>query len=223
MSAILTFDDIRDMIRNGENFSFSRFGDGEWAAILGVDGKNCDGHKYYADMGEELGDILRRRQTYRIAMQPKAMRDMAQLIAGWCVGARCKIVWDDADVLHNASQEGKLLALCDDLKGRDVILVGPPHHKGLKDKYFRVKHHVVVPDEDVWPKFDEIFYEIDGCVKENDVVLISMSMPSCILIDKLARKYCDTITCIDCGSVWEPYLGRCNRKYHYKIMEEKRK
>ena len=47
-----------DKITNKDNFSFTRWGDGEWFCSMGVPGQNCDGHKYFPEMRESLNTAL---------------------------------------------------------------------------------------------------------------------------------------------------------------------
>ena len=39
--------DIVKKLQSDNNFSFARYGDGEWACIKGKNGRNCDAHIYY--------------------------------------------------------------------------------------------------------------------------------------------------------------------------------
>ena len=41
-------------IENGDNFSFIKFGDGEFLCMGGDSGKNCDNHPYSKDLGDKL-------------------------------------------------------------------------------------------------------------------------------------------------------------------------
>ena len=44
-----TFDKMIEAIESKENFSLSRWGDGEWMCLLGYKGRNTDKHNYYPD------------------------------------------------------------------------------------------------------------------------------------------------------------------------------
>ncbi|MBP8137467.1 MAG: hypothetical protein KAY61_04620, partial [Candidatus Eisenbacteria bacterium] len=45
-------------LEKGEPYSFTRFGDGEWYAILGAPGANADGHQYFPQLGSDLREVL---------------------------------------------------------------------------------------------------------------------------------------------------------------------
>ncbi|MEF8811131.1 MAG: hypothetical protein V5A47_09435, partial [Bacteroidales bacterium] len=59
-----SYKDLIDNLIDREPFAFARYGDGEWNAIFGKDGTNCDGHEYYEDMGKRLADIVRSNPSY---------------------------------------------------------------------------------------------------------------------------------------------------------------
>ena len=48
-----------EKIKKKENFSFTRWGDGEWFCVMGVNGQNCDGHKYFPEMRKLLNNALK--------------------------------------------------------------------------------------------------------------------------------------------------------------------
>jgi len=48
-----------DKLNDGEPFTFSRWGDGEWRSVLYCKGQNCDGHQFFPLMRRELRNVLR--------------------------------------------------------------------------------------------------------------------------------------------------------------------
>ena len=109
------FEDICRMLRNGEAFSFSRFGDGEFAAIFGVEGANVDGHRFFPDLGMKLKEIVESKPDYLMGLQTQA------LLAHGALPIRSlspDTQWVLADSLHNASMEGHLGSFFNALDGR---------------------------------------------------------------------------------------------------------
>ena len=72
----LYFELFLSRIENNENFSLSRFGDGEWNAVLNVIGENCDGHQYFQDMRIALKQVFEKKNNYYNGIQPLANRQL---------------------------------------------------------------------------------------------------------------------------------------------------
>ena len=121
----------------------------------------------------------------------------------------------DSDVLHKASISGYLNMFIDRLKERHCIVIGPKRLIKLLN-YFDFDL-IVVPDVNCWGANQKIEREIRKEIADDKVLLYSASMMSNVLIDRIWKDYGDSITQIDCGSVWEPYVGHFNRSYHKKI------
>jgi hypothetical protein len=72
-----------DALGRDEYFSFARYGDGEWSAILGKPGGNCDGHEYFPELRERLAAAVRTPRGYYYALQRHAMRTLGFKIVSW--------------------------------------------------------------------------------------------------------------------------------------------
>ncbi len=76
----LTFQKTLYNLTHNIHFSYARYGDGEWNAILGKadskgnPGKNCDNHKYFPDMGKRLKRIIDNKPKYYIGLQSLAIK-----------------------------------------------------------------------------------------------------------------------------------------------------
>jgi hypothetical protein len=213
----LTYEDMCRKLAEKENFSFSRWGDGEWQSVFGVNGRNCDGHPFYADLSLSLASVLLQDQVGHMGMQPKAIRDMGEKIDAWCIVNGCGVEWCDADLLHEASIDDRLDELGVQLLKRKVIFVGPHRLKEIAWKF--KANHVKVPLTHAWRYYRQIYGDLQDQIDKDVVVLYSMSMGTNVLINQIAREYGDVVTQISCGSLWEPYAyGGVTRKYHKKIM-----
>lgn len=210
--ATLTFGEILQKLENKEPFSFSRFGDGEWNAIKGKPGHNCDRHTYFPDMGAALKAVLESKPTYFIGMQSLANRQNTGLAE--FERLKAKNTWVDADVLHRASIKGKLQLFFEALsKCSAVCLVGNATLKG-----FRGWNFIEVPARNCWTERKRIRSDISAWVKRHagqcPVVLYCAGMPTNVLVDNIFHEFGDTVTQIDCGAVFDPYVGVCSRSYH---------
>lgn len=197
-------------------FTFSRFGDGEWSAILGREGANCDGHGYFPDMGAALANVLRSNPEYFVGMQNHAMRTMGPEIIPWAMKNKVDLDYMvNADVWHYASIHGEFQKFFDAIRGQEVMLVGPATLRELKWTYF-----VGIPDKNCWLAKDTIMRHIEKSISYVDIVLFSAGMPSNVMIHELYRVYGKNKTLLDMGSVFDPYAGRTTRSYHKKLLEQ---
>lgn len=207
----VVYDWMIEQLKANKSFKFARYGDGEWNCIFGKPGQNCDGHKYFPDLGESLRRVVLSEPQYVVGMQPLSMSyERADQIREFCAGLR--INWVNADVLHNASIDGELHRFIDVLKGKYLILVGPAHLSSFWSQCV----HIVIPSTNCWMEYEsvrqQIEFHIDGV--NNAVVLLAASMMSEVLIDDFADHH---HTFIDIGSVLDPYVGVKSRRYHHKL------
>jgi len=206
------FEDICKMLSDGVAFSFSRFGDGEFAAIFEVEGKNSDGHRFFPDLGVRLKEIVERKPDYMMGLQTQA------LLAHGALPIRSlspDIQWVLADSLHNASMEGTLGNFFDSLADREVHLVGAPHHRQLAEE--KSWQFLEVPYGDCWPQYESIRAGLEPRVTPDDLVfLLCASMTANVLIDDMYSLN-PSNTYIDAGSVLDPYAGVRSRAYHKEL------
>lgn len=222
------FDHFLTKLKAKEPFTFSRFGDGEWMAILGFAGKNTDGHEYFPDMGAALGEVLKSRPKYSIGIQNHALRGMGDDITGWLKinGAEGLQIWLNADVWHRASIDGEFERFFEATKNRIVVMIGPPEYRNLHVVTGWVKSFwIQVPSVNCWKSKDHIVQAVENYLHPyektdvNVVCLFSASMAANVMIDELYQSYGEQHTFLDLGSVFSPYVGVSNRSYHKKIIE----
>lgn len=220
-SKSFTFDELVSNLENNINFSFSRFGDGEWNCIFlnpeqrAAKKANCDGHEYFLDLGDALRSIVvDGSPEYNVGLQNLGYRIWKEEI-----DKIADVSFSDSDILHKASINGILDKLFDSLKNRRTILVGPDYMASM-DR-INYTHHIIVPNKNCWNERDRIESSIKRLVEPNDVVLYMASMTSNVLIDSIYKAYGKSITQIDCGSVFDPYVGVKTRKYHDDIIKAK--
>lgn len=204
------FESMREMLERGEPFSLARFGDGEFNAIFGAVGANCDGHRYFPELGQRLRQILESEPGYLLGLQPVLMLGRGpEKIQSVSRGIR----WVLADSLHLASMDGRLPSFLGALEHRETQLVGPEHLRPLS-RQMGWTHHAI-PAENCWQRYGEVGESLRLATSGSSgvVVLFCASMMSNVLIDDLHRLN-PANTYIDVGSVFDPYVGVNSRDYH---------
>jgi hypothetical protein len=202
----MNYNELLDKLKNRENFSYSRFGDGEWNAILGKEGQNCDGHRYFRDMGERLKKIVQSKPLYYLGCQnlaKKQNKDKPEFQRLFNLNS-----WIDNEILTRASIKGRLQDFFDVLDTRAVILVA--NYKVLKLNAFDY-YGIEIPEKNCWLSYTDVLKKIHARIRENYVILYCASMMSGVLIDTIYKQL--RVTQIDCGSVFDPYVGIQSRTY----------
>jgi hypothetical protein len=215
-----------DPIVAGNPYSFARFGDGEWASILGKrkhPKKNCDGHFFFPEMRDEYLWMFRclrdepLEYLYWLGMQNMAMgmwpKPIKRFLERYGLDQR---EWHNCDVFHHASRKGQIEPLIDALRQRSVVVVGPEHLKTL-DKVFGYNGFVRVPRQNCYLQIKRIVRQTAAAIEAAPkpvVVSISASMPAELIIHRLFKDHGDHAFLIDFGSVFDPYAGVASRQYH---------
>lgn len=204
----LTYDDIVRKVTDRDNFAFSRWGDGEFYCLMQTPGKvqNCDGHRYFPDLGARLRGILDSRPPYYLGTSPRFVAEaQGNPVFDPLFG---KNRWVPMGLLKQASVDGNLRPFFNALFTRDVILVG---NAALRAVPFHYGVFIEVPLVDCWYDYRRVREEVTQHVRPDSVVLYCASMMTNVLVDDFHKL---PITQIDCGSVFDPYVGRFTRKYH---------
>lgn len=198
-----------DMLKNGKPFSFSRYGDGEWNAILGVRGANCDGHEYFPQLGRELGAAIVDQYDYIYAIQGRAIKYQGKEIRKFLKENNIHIEWQDSDVFHECDNAGTLFPLIKQLRAMKKVVVGPAHLRAMDKRVFEYAHFIEVPSKNCYLDKDRIRGSIaDWYGKEGPAVFcFSASMAANVIIHELFPLMGRTSWLIDFGSVWDCYVG----------------
>jgi hypothetical protein len=203
------FAEVCAMLADGRPFSHSRFGDGELKAVFGAEGANCDGHRFFPELGQRLATILASKPDYMLGLLPLAVRvhGMERVLS-----ISDGIHWVLANSFPLALLERRFDRFLDALDDRDVTLVGPEHLRPLSSA--RGWEHLVVASRDCWTEYDDVSALLRASVPTADgVVLFCASMMSNVLIDDL-YAVAPANTCIDVGSAFDPLCGVSSRLYH---------
>lgn len=198
---------IITMLKESVNFKFARYGDGELNCMTGKPGKNCDGHEYFKELGKHLRDSIEKEPNYMVGIQPLSVSHLSDTVEVY-FGAFKNLY--NADALHSASIDGQLNVFFKSLSGRYIILCGPAHLASLFDGSV----HIVVPSTNCWLQYQAIKEQLEFHLVRDCVVLLCASMMSEVLINDFQDYPC---TMIDCGSLFDPYVGVKSRRYHHKL------
>jgi hypothetical protein len=206
------------MLKAGKPFSFSRFGDGEWNAILGVQGENCDGHQYFPELGAKLRASLLKKGDYIYALQPRAIRSQRKGLQEFLLQNHIAWKWHNADVFHDANKQGKLLSLVSCLRSMNVVIIGPAVLRGLKEKVFQYADFIEIPPKNCFLATEDIRKSILQTADKNKktVYAFSASMATKVLIHELFPLIGADSWLIDFGSLWDIYVGRKSRNVYEK-------
>lgn len=206
---LLSFDVICSKIATEEHFSFARFGDGEFNAILGKQGANCDGHKYFKAMGETLGLILKSKVPYYVGLhENKKLQDET---VEWLNKNGITQTFASNAVFHCATRDSLFDKFWTALKGKRVHIIAPSYVNSQN----KIKAGFIsVPAADTYRHLPAVSEKL-ACVDfTGSVNLICASMTAPILVDQLYQRYANTATFIDFGSSFDPIVGVKSRSFH---------
>lgn len=213
----LSIDFFTSRLARRNPIAYVRYGDGEFNAIFGRSGENCDGHTYFPMMGQQLALTLTqpRHGNYMYGIGPKAARseELRDAVGAWISVNAQGVTWNTSEVFLHASLEGALLPLINGLRARRVMLVGNPHLSRLELGSDMV--HVPSPAKNAWLSKDRLRKEIISRMEERqpDVVLFCAGMVSKILIWELFPQWGKKVHLWDMGSVFDLYCGVDSRSY----------
>ena len=189
-----------DKIKKGENFVFTKLGDGELLCLSGAVGNNCDAHPYSKDLADKLVDAFRRfsnRENVYIGEQ----RDFfSKEKEAFVKEYGLRFNWVDCNILLN--RKGSCTPELHDFykaikeSTRKKVFVGPKRLSGVASMLNA--DHITVPEINAFSEYYSIleaFKEMSGCI-----YLFSAGMMSKPLIEILSSEN----ICIDLGSAFDP-------------------
>lgn len=211
---------LLERIQRNEPFSFSRWGDGEWEAVLGgkkEDEINCDGHQYFASLRESLHEILISNPPYLMGMQKLAYHKLlGREIDQYLKRHHIRRTWLNADAFHDASSKGRINTFFDLLSRKNVLLVGPSHLKKLNLFAF---DFCEVPVKNCWLERERVMKDIElALARQPEVILFCAGMTSNWFVHQLQKVFSGFV--LDVGSLLDPYAGVSSRNYHKKLSAE---
>jgi len=208
------FHEFVSKINTRTPFTFARYGDGEWACILGIHGQNCDGVEYTEQMRDLLRATLFEPRNYYYGMLKVALQYYAEPIEAYLVVNGIRIPWIEGTGFVKASRHGKLFPVIEALRNRRIIYVGPTYMRAIESKLFKFREYIDVDPVNALSYLYLYESQLRDIANKGDLIGISMGPSAKIFIWWLHELYGETHTIIDFGSLWDGFiLGHESRKY----------
>ena len=123
-------------------------------------------------------------------------------------------------MLASANVRGHLGPLIAALRKRTIILVGPAHLRALD--LFPITQFIEVPlpgAADVLDRTDSQAWEaLTKHEADHPCILWSSGMATNVSMWRLGKPQEKGVTMLDCGAIWDPYVGVYNRR-SYRLPE----
>lgn len=212
-----------DRINNGQPLAFSRYGDGEFMCAMGVRGKNCDGHTYFAKMGDELLQALKlhhQEEDFIFATSPIARRLLEKEIVELLTKNGIALNAHHTGVLTESSIAGELSPFVEALSNKRVLYVGPNRLKPFILHHFATSF-VDIPLENCYLKITDTLVQIYQHLDRigYDVVAFSASMAANVMISRIWQNYYRDVSLLDLGSIWDVYATGLPTRSYMRSME----
>lgn len=206
-----------NLIETDIPFTFIRYGDGEWSAILN-DGRQRTGSGSHSlkfpGMQRALRQSLQqcpKAKNYVVALRQTAMKST---INQWIAQNATGLNWHDCTVFYKASKKGRLYPFVKALRESRLpkVVVGPPWLRKLNGPVFKTTAHVEIPPRDCWTKHKEIVGRTLDFGKPA-IVLISAGPPAKVFAWEFYQEIGKHSFILDLGTLWDVYCGKKTRQY----------
>lgn len=209
--------EMTEKIKEKDNFSLVRFGDGELFCMMGKEGANCDNHPYTPELGDKLIDsfhFLKNKENIyfgewdeqpgsfgnpqNVEMQKKDTPEykfQKELIEG----VNLNLV--NFEILQNNTLFKEKYNFYKTIKEskRKKIYVGPYNKLKGSVNFLKLDSFVDIPLINSFEKYDKILKLIKDEIEDDCIILFSAGMPCESYIHEVL-KCNEKITCLDIGS-----------------------
>lgn len=209
-------------LKNRDYFSFIRYGDGEWKAL--IKGAGMVACRQQVLSPQIQSDMIRSLTSHNLVaypnlifgMQGLGLRSYGNLIPEFLQKHRLEsIQWIDADVFHFASRDGLLYPLIEQLRKMKVVVIGPKLLQNLPNGVFRYERFIEVSEKNCYMDQSAIKARILQAHKElkEDVVYVFCCGPlaETLILDLHCQMPKNFL--IDFGSLWDVFCGARTREY----------
>lgn len=211
-----------NLLDTNQPFALSRFGDGEWAWMLDIPHVNEEGHGYFPEMASDLRISLERNHPYpfHYSMPELKLCHNQERIVEYCKGL--PVDWYDCSTFRRANVAGELYPLVEAMRKKKMVYVGPEHLDAFIFLNLHYISYVNTPKRNAYEKKGSILRAIRYAVEweKPDAIGFSAGPLANILIDEL---WDGSVTLIDFGSIWDPYVGVKSRRYMLNDLSEQMK
>lgn len=202
-----------DLIRKEEPFTFIRYGDGEWASVVGKKTKNCDGHNLR--IPQMRRQIIRsivdvppdEPNYYRTVWMDGNCQPVENLANRWIPNRAPDVTWYNALAIHFANISGHNYPYFEAMRNlkMNIVVIGPQHLRGIKKAgCFGYHSFVQVPYRTAYNARDRI---INQALEFKPPVFYSIHAgpPAPAFAWLLWRERGDTCIIADLGSILDGY------------------
>jgi hypothetical protein len=211
-----------DKLNAGDVFTFIRLGDGEWSAIQQDRVRTSSGSQTLNHKSLQQGMI---KVIARAPDDPKYILALRRTsyranITGWLEQHAPKHVkFHDCTVLYKASKKGQLYPFVETLRNLNVPikLVGPERLSALDPRVFSIGQHIQIPGKNCWAQRERILEEALRA-RDPACYLVTAGPAGKVFCWSLFQRVGQHSWIIDCGSLWDPYVGRRTRTYHKRLL-----
>jgi hypothetical protein len=214
----LSLDDVVAGVASG-SFAYSRWGDSEWYAVLGVDRPpDVNGVRFSPELTAALVGVLEGRPDYPLGMGWLGMQVAGGRAAEWLADRGLDLRWVSCTPLLNAADDGTLgrvVAAARGLGGARIA-AGPLH---LAPVYRALGWtHVVVPSPPVQDAFRcrRWIHLVVKCARASPrppFVALSAGVAANLAVDRLWRELDRRVVAVDFGSAFDPFAGLQSRTH----------
>ena len=211
-----------ERLRQKEPVSYVRYGDGEFLAILGTKGSNCDGAQYFDDLAEALRETLESPRDYMHGIGPKILNrknGLTQSSISWIEKHCPQIEWYDSEVFLTAMLAGQFYPLTNALRERKVLLVG---NASLRQAPIPFDEFVEIPRLNAWLNYAATLDRIQSKMHSVNTVLFCGGMMAKVCLYDLFPTWGKTHFMLDCGSIFDQTVGVLSRSYSRRLKPEER-
>lgn len=212
-----------DKINAGDPFTFIRLGDGEWSAIMQDRARTSSGSQglRHSSLQRGMSKVITQAPNdprYILALRQTSYR--AGIQAWLAKNKPTHVQFHDCTQFYKASKKGQLYPFISALRNLDVpiVVVGPERHAGLNGKVFDIAQHVTIPGRDCWIQRERI---VTAALKRSGPAcyLLSAGPAAKVFAWSIFQRVGQQSWIIDCGSLWDPYVGKRTRTYHKGMLD----
>jgi hypothetical protein len=209
-----------EQVARREPFTFTRWGDGEWLAVLELlDKAQSPEQDFLPELCRDVREVVLSRPSYRLGMQPYALRLYGESIEPFIVQHNLEdLDWIWSDVFHHANIHGELVRVASEIRSAPLVFVGPEHLRGISEK-LDAHAFIEVPAYNAYHSLADVLVRVEDVLRGASgpsFVSVSMGIAANILIHRLYRQFSDHMLC-DMGSVWDVHAGVKSRGYMQKV------
>jgi len=214
-----------DMINAGQPFTFIRYGDGEWSAILGDRARTSSGSQALRvpELKDAMSQSIKRAwqaDNYFPALRPTSF-NKSPAIANWLrANTPAWVKWHKCTVFYLASRKGRLHPFIEALRNlkMPIVVVGPQRLRALNDRAFPIAHFIEIPGKDCWIEKRKI---LDRCVAIKEPALFTFTAGPAAkpMAWKLFNHVGKHSFILDVGSLLDIYVGSHTRRYHHSMTK----